>query len=149
MRALLELIRDRAQNLTAAMQFARRNPKELATIDYFLNVMPARETDDLAPFCLISPGKGGRNEKRRRQAELTFCLWQEDRDQALTDLSILEDAVALLAHPGQWHPWVLASHEDFYGVDKDSGVQAHPQYYYTVLLQFMTNETLKHTPWRG
>lgn len=148
MKELLELVRLRAMTATAALRFTRRLVFDPVTIDYYLNTEPPRELTDLAPFCLIMPGKGSRTDKRVRQINVLFCLYNESREDAVTDLDLLETAAGNLSHPGCWTPWVQDRFSDFFG-NADSGAQPHPLYYYSILLDFAANETLKFTPWRS
>lgn len=150
MKELLELVRHRAMAETGGLLFARRGSGVLVAIDYHLNTVPSRKPlEDLAPFCLIAPLNGVAGERLRRKVTVIYCLYNENRDQALVDLDTLGKAVFELSHPGKWTPWVLEKMVDHYGVDEDSGSQPHPQYYYTATLDFVAAQTKRHKPWRG
>ncbi|MDX9894333.1 MAG: hypothetical protein RBS34_02740 [Desulfofustis sp.] len=148
MKELLEAVRDRVQALTASLRFARRGAAEAVAIDIYLNAEPARQSDELAPFCLVLPRGGGVAGRRRRQVEAVFCLHCDDRVQAVAELATLESALVELSHPGGWQPWVQQGYEDYFG-SKEHGYQPHPHYYYTVMLDFTHSLPVNHKPWRG
>lgn len=148
MKTLLNQIRDRAAALTDPVLFNRRNPDGGATIDYHLNVEPARENDaDLAPFCLILPRGFSSKERRIQRVEVVYCLHNENRAEALDDLDQLYTTVFPLSHPGGWTPWKLENFEGYFG-DRETGFQPHPTYYCTFLIEFISNQTLRYSsPW--
>jgi hypothetical protein len=146
MKALLELIKNRAALLTAALVFDRREPEEGTVIDYHLNVLKARETGedlaDLAPFGQIFPhGFQMGRDRRSLRVVLRICLYQADRDQALIDLDNLATALFPLSFPG-WPPWIQEGHTGFFG-DEETGQQPHPHYLYTVQMDFVSQQTMR------
>ena len=146
---LLDLVETRAAAITADLRFARPPEGARVAIDYHLHALPPRtKVEDQPPFALLLPGPGRAGERSQRRVDLVFCLYNEDRAQALVDLDELEGAVFGLSHPGQWTPWVLESMTDSFGPDRESAEQPHPYYYYTVTLEFVAAQTLRHKPWR-
>lgn len=151
MKALLDQAVSLVATATAGLRFSRFGSDSLFSVEVYNNVLPPRDTDDLdslAPFCLVTPGQGGRNDKSVRRLALVFCLYQEERSDAVEELSSLEDAVSSIAHPGAWTPWVLREHSDYFGLDREKPGQPHPLYYYTVLLDLMTDNPNRNRPWR-
>jgi hypothetical protein len=147
MKALLEMVKTRAEALTAALRFSREGAAAEVTIDYHLNVLPARDMEELAPFCWLFPGPGSVGKQQERHVVVMFCFKEEDRATALVKLDQLVAALPLLSHPGGWSPWSQKTFADSFG-EGDAGVQPHPLYYYKIVLGFHSNATLQYTPYR-
>lgn len=147
MKVLLDLIKTRAKALTDSMTFSRHGRTSGVALDYHLNVLPAKEVTELAPFCLVGPLDGSIGTTRSLKMSLQFCLYQENRDQAITDLENLTAPLWQLSHPGAWSPWTVKQVHDFFGA-KDNGEQPHPLYFYTLHIAFENPQTLKFKPWR-
>jgi hypothetical protein len=143
MKDLLETVRSRAQQLTDSLLFNRRQPVETVPIVYHLNVLPARDDiSDLAPFGHAFPHRfASGSDKRRLRVVLRICIYQEDRDRALTELAALEAALFPLSWPS-WPPWVLESFSGVFG-DDETGQQPHPLYLYTLQLDFVSQQTMR------
>lgn len=129
-----------AASLTAATNFTS-NSGDPAKIVYHENVMPARAKgtdEEIAPFCLVRISDFSLYPSRRQTVELLFCLYQPDRADAITDLETLAALLEPLALRGK--PWTGCKIESITGNlgEKDTGVQPHPYYYFTLRLSLIS-----------
>ena len=136
---LLNTIADVAQGLTAGTMFAT-NTGGTAEIVYHRFAMPPRSKTlvaDIAPFCLVKARGFGIFPGRKQEIELLFSLYNEDRTAAMTDMGTLMTLLEPLAVRGQqYRGWKLSGIHGFAG-DRDTGVQPHPEYYLTVLMDLI------------
>jgi hypothetical protein len=145
--SLLQNIDTVVTELTAGLTFLRESSGSQVAISSHLNAFPERKLTELAPFCLIHPGKGAIGRERTRRVAVKFCLYQPDRALALTELGTLITALWPLSHPGRWTPWVQNGFTDSFG-DDDTGLQPHPLYFYEITLDFFAALLVPHSPWR-
>jgi hypothetical protein len=134
--AILQTIADLSETLTDGALFAVKSGGS-AEITHHIYTMPPREITaaDLPPFCLVKardfslyPGA------KRQKIELLYCLYNDDRDAAMADIGRLAGLLEPLAVRGISHAgWKVQGLSGFSG-DKETGVQPHPLYYLTVLM---------------
>jgi len=148
MKSLLRDIDTVVSELTSGLAFLRESSGAKVPISSYLNAFPERKLTELAPFCLIHPGKGAIGRERTRRVAVKFCLYQPDRATALTELDGLVTALVPLSHPGRWTPWIQSGFTDSFG-DDDTGLQPHPLYFYEITLDFTTSQTSHYQPWRS
>jgi hypothetical protein len=132
---ILQQVATIAQELTAATLFPG-NAGTPAAIVYHQYVMPAKpkEIDDVVPFCLVKATAFEIYPSRRQTIEAVFCLYNPDRDEALTDMATLSALLEPLAIRGRpWSGWKIDKVAGYLG-DKETGTQPHPYYYLTVVL---------------
>lgn len=136
---MLQTVTTVARALTAGQLFPSQSGAQLA-IAYHQQVMPDRGRDitpDLMPFCLVKARGFSLFPGRSQQIELIYALHNEDRAEALADLSRLSGLLDPLAVRGQqYQGWKLGAVTGYPG-DKENGVQPHPEYYLTVVMDFI------------
>jgi hypothetical protein len=137
--ALMQAVAVIASALTDPVKFTT-NSAGTAKITYHQQTMPPRsagEIVDIMPFCLIRPREYSMHPSRRAQIELQYCLYQPTRATALTDIASLMTMVEGLAVRGApYAGWKLASVACTPG-EKETGLQPHPEYYFSVLMDFI------------
>jgi hypothetical protein len=128
-----------ASTLTAGATFDTDRAGSKAEISYHSHVMPPRSaTAKTMPFCLVKARGFTLHPSQRRQIELLYGLYQDDRDKAMDDLETLEGLLIPLTRRGnQWPVGWKITDVSGWGGDRETGVQPHPEYYYTVLLDFV------------
>ena len=148
MKALLENVQTTAAALTVGLSFLAESTEAQVGLNYHLNAFPGRKLTELAPFCLIHPLSGGIEQAERgRKVCLRYVFYQPDRAQALVELDALVAALYPLSHPGGWTPWVAREFSDSFG-DEEGGMQPHPLYCYTIIIDFFASVPVLPSPWR-
>lgn len=136
---LLQAVATMAAGLTAGTTFETDKGGTKKAIVYHQHVMPPRNaTAENMPFCLVKARGFTFHPSNTRQIELLYCLYNEDRAKAMTDLSTLQGLLTPLNRRGShWGVgWKIQSVSGW-GGEKETGVQPHPEYYMTVLLDFV------------
>ena len=137
--SLLQMVAGVAKQLTDGTQFMT-NVKNQAEIVYHQYVMPPRpqsQAADVLPFCLVKAREFGLFPGRRQQIELIYCLYNDDRTAAMTDMATLTSLIEPLAVRGApYAGWKLNEVKGFAG-EPDTGVQPHPEYFLTVIMEFI------------
>ncbi len=136
---ILQTIATAASDLTAGQSWDT-NAGHSAAIVYHQHVMPARsntEAADVMPFCLVKAREFILFPGRRQTIELVYCLYNDSRTDAMSDMDRLTDLLEPLARRGQnLGGWKVAEITGYAG-DKDTGVQPHPEYYLTVAISLI------------
>jgi hypothetical protein len=142
--SLLQTVTTLAKVLTDGQLFTSQSGS-LLEIVYHQQVMPARGRDTVGenmPFCLVKPRVFSLFPSRSQQIELVYALHNEDRDEAMTDMGRLTTLLEPLATDrGKYDGWKLEAITGYPG-DNDTGVQPHPEYYLTVVIE-LANLTIK------
>lgn len=136
--ALLQQVADMAKLLTDGTYFTTNinNQAEIVYHEYVMPPRPLGQTVDIIPFCLVKVRGFTLYPRQAQQIELLYCLYNEDRAGAMADMATMAGLVKPIARRGQqFGGWKLTEITGHAG-EEETGVQPHPEYYLTVLLNF-------------
>lgn len=136
---IMETIATAAAALTAGQTFGDESGGS-AAIQYHKHVMPAKSKTagaEAMPFCLVKAKDFILYPRRQQTVELIYVFYRETRATALSDMDRLAGLIEPLAQRGRnLGGWKIVSITGYPG-DKETGVQPHPEYYLTVVIDLI------------
>jgi hypothetical protein len=138
--AILEQVAEIAEALTSGALFTA-NLGGTTEIAYHLHTMPpkpkASTVEAVVPFCLVKATGFEWHPSHRLNVELLYCIFNEDRADAMADMERLSDLIRPLAVRGVNYPGYKLESVSGYPGEKETGLQTHPYYFLAVDLSFL------------